>query len=198
MQALQTCLDEARQADQQHTNIADKLLGAGSQRSTVGFQRLGPRARRESRAMMNGRRAARATVPHGYSRQFASPVKKQGRTPDLLTFVETDFSITLTEQVEDQGGQVVLIITSVVAPEEAWSADVALLKRQPCVILAQLHSGRAGCGALLNYALWKLVSHRNAGLASPELKAQCAKWPDGAKASSYLFRPIAVSGLSEA
>lgn len=122
----------------------------------------------------------------------------------MLRFVETDRTVTLAEQLQDEGGRVVLINTLVISPEDvdrfldAWSADATILQRQPGFISAQLHRGIAGSGAFLNYAVWETVAQYKAAFETPELTARRTEWPDGVTASPHLFRPIAVPGISRA
>ena len=87
-------------------------------------------------------------------------------------FVEMDRTVTLADQLKDEGGAVVLVNTFVAPPEEAdqllaaWAADAAIMKRQPGFISTQLHRGVAGSGAFLNYAVWESVAHFRAAFAT--------------------------------
>ncbi|MCJ2132614.1 antibiotic biosynthesis monooxygenase [Methylobacterium sp. J-026] len=121
----------------------------------------------------------------------------------MPTFIETDRTVTLEDQLKDGGtdGPVVLVNTFVVPPAEAdrllaaWRADAAVMKRQPGFISTQLHRGIAGSGAFLNYAVWESVAQFRAAFANPEFRAQLAAYPEGATVSPHLFRPIAVPGI---
>jgi heme-degrading monooxygenase HmoA len=116
-------------------------------------------------------------------------------------FVEMDRTVTLADQLKDEGGAVVLVNTFVVPPEDAgrllaaWAADAAIMKRQPGFISAQLHRGVAGSGAFLNYAVWESVAHFRAAFANPEFRARLTEYPESAAASPHLFRPVAVPGI---
>jgi heme-degrading monooxygenase HmoA len=116
-------------------------------------------------------------------------------------FVEMDRTVTLADQLKDEGGAVVLVNTFVAPPEEAdqllaaWAADAAIMKRQPGFISTQLHRGVAGSGAFLNFAVWESVAHFRAAFANPEFRARLAGDPKSAKASPHLFRPVAVPGI---
>jgi heme-degrading monooxygenase HmoA len=98
-------------------------------------------------------------------------------------FVAMDQTVTLADQLKDEGGAVVLVNTFVVPPEDAgrllaaWAADAAIMKRQPGFISAQLHRGIAGSGAFLNYAVWESVAHFRAAFANPEFRARRANTP---------------------
>jgi heme-degrading monooxygenase HmoA len=116
-------------------------------------------------------------------------------------FVEMDRTVTVADQLKDEGGAVVLVNTFVAPPEDvdqllaAWAADAAIMKRQPGFISTQLHRGVAGSGAFLNYAVWESVAHFRAAFANPEFRARLAEYPESATASPHLFRPVAVPGI---
>jgi heme-degrading monooxygenase HmoA len=116
-------------------------------------------------------------------------------------FIEMDRTVTLADQLKGDGGAVVLVNTFVVPPEDAdrflaaWSADAAIMKRQPGFISTQLHRGIAGSGAFLNYAVWESVADFRAAFANPEFRARLAEYPESATASPHLFRPVAVPGV---
>jgi heme-degrading monooxygenase HmoA len=116
-------------------------------------------------------------------------------------FVEMDRTVTLADQLTDEGGAVVLVNTFVVPPEDAdrllaaWAADAAIMKRQPGFISTQLRRGVAGSGAFLNCAVWESVAHFRAAFANPEFRARLAEYPESATASPHLFRPVAVPGI---
>ncbi|MDH2309990.1 antibiotic biosynthesis monooxygenase family protein [Methylobacterium brachiatum] len=121
----------------------------------------------------------------------------------MPTFIEIDRTVTLADQLKDEAaaGPVVLVNTFVVPPEEAerllaaWSADAAIMKRQPGFISTQLHRGIAGSGAFLNYAVWESVAHFRSAFANPEFRASLSAYPEDATVSPHLFRPIAVPGI---
>jgi heme-degrading monooxygenase HmoA len=116
-------------------------------------------------------------------------------------FIEMDRTVTLADQLKDEGGAVVLVNTFVAPPEDAdrllaaWAADAAIMKRQPGFISTQLHRGVAGSGAFLNYAVWESVAHFRAAFANPEFRARLAEYPESVTASPHLFRPVAVPGI---
>ena len=119
----------------------------------------------------------------------------------MLEFVEMDRSVTLAEQLKEDGGPVVLVNIFVVPPEgidhllDAWKKDAELMKRQPGFVSAQLHRGIAGSGAFLNYSVWETVAQYRAAFESPEFEAQPARYPDSAMTSPHLFRTMAVPGI---
>jgi heme-degrading monooxygenase HmoA len=119
----------------------------------------------------------------------------------MTKFIEMDRTVTLADQLKDEGGAVVLVNTFVVPPEDAdrllaaWAADAAIMKRQPGFISTQLHRGVGGSGAFLNYAVWESVAHFRAAFMNPEFRARLGEYPESATASPHLFRPVAVPGV---
>ena len=119
----------------------------------------------------------------------------------MSKFVEMDHTITFAAQLGDEGGPAVLVNTFVVPDEEAdrflaaWSADAAIMKRQPGFISTQLHRGIAGSGVFLNYAVWESVAHFRTAFADPAFQARLADYPESATVSPHLFRPLAVPGI---
>jgi heme-degrading monooxygenase HmoA len=119
----------------------------------------------------------------------------------MPNFIEMDQTVTLADQLKDQGGAVVLVNTFVVPPEDAdrllaaWAADAAIMKRQPGFISTQLHRGVAGSGAFLNYAVWESVAHFRAAFMNPEFRARLGDYPESTSASPHLFRRVAVPGI---
>ena len=119
----------------------------------------------------------------------------------MLDFVEMDRTVTLADQLEEEGGPVVLINTFVVPPDAidrllaVWKADADLMKRQPGFISAQLHRGIAGSGTFLNHSVWESVAQYKAAFESPDFQAQLARYPEGVTSSPHLFRTMAVPGI---
>jgi heme-degrading monooxygenase HmoA len=122
----------------------------------------------------------------------------------MPTFLEMDRTVTLADQLKDEGESVVLINTFVVPPAEAdallaaWTADAEIMKRQPGFVSTQLHRGIAGSGTFLNYAVWDSVAAFRAAFTNPEFQARLADYPASATASPHLFRTVAVPGICAA
>lgn len=122
----------------------------------------------------------------------------------MPTFIEMDQTVTLADQLKDEGGPVVLVNTFVVpAPEAdallaAWTADAEVMKRQPGFVSTRLHRGIAGSGVFLNYAVWDSVAAFRAAFTNPEFRARLAEYPASATASPHLFRRVAVPGICAA
>ena len=120
---------------------------------------------------------------------------------EMPQFAEMDRTVTLADQLEDDGGPVILVNTFVVSPDDAdrllavWAMDAAIMKRQPGFISTQLHRGIAGSGTFLNYAVWETVAQFRTAFANPAFRAQLGHYPETMTASPHLFRSLAVPGI---
>lgn len=117
-------------------------------------------------------------------------------------FIDLDPHVPLMQQVQDRsGGPVILMnIFTMDAPDvepflAAWSADAAIMKRQPGFISTQLHRGIAGSCVFVNYAVWESTEHFGRAFANPEFQAKLADYPASAVASPHLLRKLAIPGV---
>lgn len=116
-------------------------------------------------------------------------------------FIEMDAVVTFSDQLADSSGPVILFNTLTAPPDDAdrllaaWTADAALMKRQPGFISAQIHRGIAGSNVFLNSAVWETVAQFRAAFTNPEFQARVADYPDTVTVSPHLFRPVAVPGI---
>jgi heme-degrading monooxygenase HmoA len=114
--------------------------------------------------------------------------------------VEIDPYVSLFAQLEEKTGPVVLLNVFTVAPEEtealvaAWSADAAIMKRQPGFISAQFHRGVGG-SAFVNYAEWESAADFKRAFFDPEFQASMKRYPPTTTAAPHLFRKVAVPGI---
>jgi heme-degrading monooxygenase HmoA len=119
----------------------------------------------------------------------------------MVKFAELDPHVTVFEQMEDEGGPVILINKFDVAPEDidqflaAWGADANIMKRQPGLISTQLHRGIGGSTVFLNYAVWESAAHFKRAFGNPEFQSRLKDYPSSAVASPHLFRKMAVAGI---
>lgn len=119
-------------------------------------------------------------------------------------FIEMDQTVTLADQLKDEGGPVVLINTFVAMPDDAdrllaaWTADAEVMTRQPGFVSTQLHRGIAGSGVFLNYAVWNSVADFRAAFTNPEFRARLSDYPATATVSPHLFRKVDVPGICAA
>jgi heme-degrading monooxygenase HmoA len=119
----------------------------------------------------------------------------------MIAFTEMDKKISISDQLEDSGGPVVLINVFTVPAEDAeqlvqaWTDDATWMKQQPGFISTQFHRGIAGSGVFLNYAIWESTKHFRAAFSNPEFRARLGHYPASASASPHLFRKVAVPGI---
>ena len=115
--------------------------------------------------------------------------------------VEMDDKTTLIDQMEIGSGPVILINVFTVEEKDgpqflkAWSADAAVMKRQPGFISTQLHKGVGGSRIFVNYAVWESAQDFKRAFSTPEFQSKMKDYPSNAIASPHLFQKIAVPGI---
>jgi quinol monooxygenase YgiN len=119
----------------------------------------------------------------------------------MAKFVEVDEKITISKQMEEDIGPVILINKFNVNPEDvgrflkAWASDAVALKQQPGFISAQLHRGIAGSGTFVNYAVWESTTHLKNALNNIDIQARLSEYPASTVVSPHLFKKVAVPGI---
>jgi heme-degrading monooxygenase HmoA len=114
---------------------------------------------------------------------------------------ELDERVTYMQQLQEDGGPVVLINVFNVAPEdaerllEAWADDAAFMKQQPGFISTQLHRGTAGSSTFVNVAEWESARALGQAFRSPEFQKRVARYPDSVVASPHVFERVAIPGI---
>lgn len=114
---------------------------------------------------------------------------------------EIDEHVTYFEQLQDDGGPVVLVNQFNVAPEDAdrllevWAEDAAFMKEQPGFISTQLHRGTAGSSTFLNVAVWESAVALGRAFRSPEFQERIRDYPDSTVAAPHVYRKVAVPGI---
>jgi heme-degrading monooxygenase HmoA len=114
---------------------------------------------------------------------------------------EMDERTTYAEQLQADGGPVVLINQFTVEPEDveqfldAWADDAALMKRQAGFISTQLHRGTAGSTTFVNAAVWESARALGAAFQSPEFQQSMGRYPENSVAAPHVFEKVAVPGI---
>jgi heme-degrading monooxygenase HmoA len=114
---------------------------------------------------------------------------------------EMDEQVTYMQQLQEEGGPIVLVNVFKVAPDDAeqlvevWADDAAFMKRQPGFISTQLHRGTAGSSTFVNVAEWESARALGEAFRSPEFQSRIASYPDSAVASPHVFKKVAVPGI---
>jgi heme-degrading monooxygenase HmoA len=116
----------------------------------------------------------------------------------MAKLIEMDPKVTVFEQMNVEDSAVILINKFIVDPEEvdrfvsAWTADAAVMKRQPGFISTQLHRGIAGSSVFVNYAVWESTELFKRAFGNPEFQSKLKDYPSSAVGSPHLFRKVAV------
>jgi heme-degrading monooxygenase HmoA len=119
----------------------------------------------------------------------------------MPTFVEMDEQTTLSAQIEEKVGPVILINSFTVNAHEAaqllkaWAADAAWMKQQPGFISAQLHRGIGGSSVFLNYAVWESSEDFKRAFTHPEFRSHLGHYPPSTVVSPHLFQKVAIPGV---
>jgi len=120
----------------------------------------------------------------------------------MAKLIEMDPKVPVFEQMMNvDGGAVILINKFNVDPDEvdqflsAWTADAAVMKRQPGFISTQLHRGIAGSSVFVNYAVWESTEHFKRAFGNPEFQSKLRDYPSSAVGSPHLFRKVAVARI---
>jgi heme-degrading monooxygenase HmoA len=114
---------------------------------------------------------------------------------------EMDDQTTYFQQLEADGGPVVLINRFKLPPEdverflEVWAEDAAFMRRQPGYISTQLHRGTAGSTTFMNVAVWESARALGAAFRSPEFQGHVGRYPERAVAAPHVFEKVAVPGI---
>jgi heme-degrading monooxygenase HmoA len=118
-----------------------------------------------------------------------------------MTRREMDEHVSYMQQLQAEGGPVVLINQFNVAPEDAerflevWADDASYMKQQPGFISTQLHRGTAGSTTFVNVAVWESARALGEAFRSPEFQSRAAAYPESAVAAPHVFERIAVPGV---
>ena len=119
----------------------------------------------------------------------------------MARVTEMDDRTTLSAQMEQEVGPVVLINKFTVAPEDeeeflkSWTAVSVVQKQQPGFISAQLHKGVGGSRLFVNYAVWESTTALTQAFHNPEFRAMTKDYPPNVVYSPHLFQKVAVPGI---
>ena len=112
-----------------------------------------------------------------------------------------DQQVTYRDQLQSEGGPVVLINQFNVSPDDAerllevWADDAAFMKQQDGFISTQLHRGTAGSCTFMNVAVWESSTALGAAFRQPEFQRRAGRYPDSAVAAPHVFQKVAVPGI---
>ena len=120
----------------------------------------------------------------------------------MAKFVEMDDRVTLSTQMDQNAGPVILINEINVNPEDidqflkAWAKDAGIMKQQPGFISVQLYRGIAGSCTFINYVVWKSSDHYKQAFYghSNSSLSTLSDFPANT-VSPHLFKKVAVPGI---
>ena len=119
----------------------------------------------------------------------------------MVKIVEMDEKVTLSTQLEEDVGAVILLNKFTVKPEDideflkVFEATTKVMKQKPGFISAQLHRGIAGSSTFFNYAVFESVEHFKRAFNTPEFRSSMANLPPNTVMSPHLFKKVAVPDI---
>jgi heme-degrading monooxygenase HmoA len=119
----------------------------------------------------------------------------------MVKIVETDERVTLSTQLEEDVGAVILMNKFNVGHDEAeeflkvFEETTRYFKQQPGFISAQLHRGIAGSSTFVNYVVWESAAQFKRAFNNPEFRTNMANLLPNTVMSPHLFKKIAVPDI---
>jgi heme-degrading monooxygenase HmoA len=114
---------------------------------------------------------------------------------------EVDARVTHAQQLQDDGGPIVLFNEFNLAPEDAerflevWADNAAIAKRQPGYISMQMYRGTAGRTTGGVVAVSESANALGSAFLPPEFQNLTAGHPDSTVAAPHVFKKVAVPGI---
>src|SRR5262245_47773744 len=119
----------------------------------------------------------------------------------MVKIVETDEKVTLSTQLEEDVGAVILINKFNVGYDEVeeflkvFEETTKYFKQQPGFISAQLHRGIAGSSTFVNYVVWESATQFKHAFNNPEFRTNMANILPNTVMSPHLFKKVAVPNI---
>lgn len=119
----------------------------------------------------------------------------------MVKIVETDEKVTLSTQLEEDAGAVILMNKFNVGHDEVeeflkvFEETTRYFKQQPGFISAQLHRGIAGSSTFVNYVVWESVAKFKHAFNNPEFQSNMADNLPNTIMSPHLFKKVAVPDI---
>jgi len=119
----------------------------------------------------------------------------------MVKIVEMDEKVTLSRQLEEDIGSVILLNKFTVKPQDVdeflkvFSTTTEFFKQQPGFISAQLHRGIAGSSIFFNYVVWESIEHFKRAFNKPEFRSTMADVLPNVVMSPHLFKKVGVPGI---
>jgi heme-degrading monooxygenase HmoA len=119
----------------------------------------------------------------------------------MVKIVETDEKVTLSTQLEEDVGAVILMNKFNVGHNEVeeflkvFEETTKYFKQQPGFISAQLHRGIAGSSTFVNYVVWESAAQFKHAFNNPEFRTNMANILPNTVMSPHLFKKVAVPNI---
>ena len=119
----------------------------------------------------------------------------------MVKIVETDEKVTLSTQLEEDIGAVILMNKFNVGHDEVeeflkvFAETTRYFKQQPGFISAQLHRGIAGSSTFVNYVVWESVAKFKDAFNNLEFRSNMAGNLPNSTMSPHLFKKVAVPDI---
>lgn len=116
---------------------------------------------------------------------------------------EIDPKVPFGDQMKEDCGPVVMLVTSLVAPEdvdrvlEFYAQSATAMNSRPGFISAQVHRAIGGASVVVSYTEWRSVADLRASVQDPRIAAERERGP-AATVSTVLLQKVAVPGLCSA
>jgi heme-degrading monooxygenase HmoA len=119
----------------------------------------------------------------------------------MVKIVETDENVTLSTQLEEDVGPVILMNKFNVGYDEVeeflkvFEETTKYFKQQPGFISAQLHRGIAGSSTFVNYVVWESAAQFKDAFNNPKFRTNMANLLPNTVMSPHLFKKVAVPNI---
>jgi heme-degrading monooxygenase HmoA len=119
----------------------------------------------------------------------------------MVKIVETDEKVTLSTQLEEDIGAVILMNKFNVGHDEVeeflkvFEETTKYFKQRPGFISAQLHRGIAGSSTFVNYVVWESAAQFKHAFNNPEFRTNMANLLPNTVMSPHLFKKVAVPDI---
>jgi heme-degrading monooxygenase HmoA len=119
----------------------------------------------------------------------------------MVKIVEADERVTLSTQLEEDVGAVILMNKFNVGHDEVeeflkvFEETTMYFKQQPGFISAQLHRGIAGSSTFVNYVVWESAAQFKHAFNNPEFRTNMANLLPNTVMSPHLFKKVAVPDI---
>jgi quinol monooxygenase YgiN len=119
----------------------------------------------------------------------------------MTKVIELDDKVSLGKQLQKEAGDVVLIITFIVEPEDedkfvkTWTLAAEISKKTSGVISAQLHKGIAGSRVWVSTHVFESTEAIRQQYSNPDFPKKLSEYPDRIVTSSHVFKKVAVPGI---